>query len=184
MLNLMLATSGAATNNAQNSWWIYLVLIGLVIVMLVFPMFTQKKRNKEFNSMLDQMKVGDKVRTIGGVIGRVTKINRDADIPTVVIETGAKNAKTTMEFDVTAIGYNFNYNPQAAAMAEKAKKEAAKAEAKEEVKEEAKAEETTPEVKAEEAKAEEKKEEKKETKKAPAKKTAAKKTTTKKTTKK
>ena len=46
-----------------------------------------------FNPNFLNVKVGDKVRTIGGVIGRVTKINRDADIPTVVIETGAKNAR-------------------------------------------------------------------------------------------
>lgn len=173
MLNLILATSGAATNTAQNNWWIYLVLIGLVVVMLVLPMFTQKKRNKEFNSMLDSMKVGDKIRTIGGVIGRVTKINRDADIPTVVIETGAKNAKTTMEFDVTAIQYNFNYNPQAAALAEKSKKDAEKSEEKKEEVEE---------VKVEEKAQEPEKVEEKEEKKAPAKKTSTKKSTAKKTT--
>ena len=76
--------------------------------------------------MLDSMKVGDKIRTIGGIIGRVVKINRDSDIPTVVIETGNKGDKSTMEFDVTAIQYNFNYNPQAAALAEQAKKDAEK----------------------------------------------------------
>ncbi len=175
IFNILASASTGAANNS-NSWWIYLVLIGLVIVMLVFPMFTQRKRNKEFNSMLDSMKVGDKIRTIGGVIGRITKINRDGDIPTVVIETGAKGAKTSMEFDVTAIQFNFNYNPQAAAIAKDVKKDAEKVEVKEEMKPE---ETTTPEAKAEEVKTEEKVE-----KKAPAKKTAAKKSSTKKTTKK
>lgn len=169
-LQMLLGENNAAAN---NQWWMYLVLIGLVVIMLVFPLFTQRKRTKEFNSMLDSMKVGDKVRTIGGVIGRVTKINLDADVPTVVIETGAKGQKTSMEFDVTAIQYNFNYNPQAVTYTKQGKKEdEAKTEAKDEQKpEEIKTEEST-EEKVDE-KVEEKAEEKEEK---PAEKKAEKKT--------
>ena len=189
MLNILLSgTAGTATQT--SSWWLYLVLIGLVIVMLVLPMFSQRKRNKEFNSMLDAMKVGDKIRTIGGVIGRITKINRDSDIPTVVIETGTKNEKTTMEFDVTAIQYNFNYNPQAAALAAETKKQEAKIAEKEAEKEtpveEPKAETEVVEEKKEETKAPAKKATAKKsstTKKNPTKKTTAKKATAKKETK-
>ena len=101
MLNMLL--SGAATKPASN-WWIYVILIVLVVIMLVVPSITNRKRMKEYNQMLDQLRVGDEVRTIGGIIGRVTKVNTKGEIKTFTLETGAKGSKTTMEFDMAAIG--------------------------------------------------------------------------------
>ena len=132
---------------------------------------------KEYNTMLDQLRVGDEVRTIGGVVGRVTKINTKGELKTFVLETGAKNSKTTMEFDMAAVGTVLKSTYVDPALT-KAKKEE-KAEVKEEAieaQEETKTEENVEapvEVK-EEVKTEEKPKEKK---------TTTKKTTTKKSNK-
>ena len=98
--------------NSENSWVMYVVLIGLMILMLVVPTVTNKKRAKEYNTMIDNLCVGDTVRTVGGIIGRITKINNNEDGKTFILETGAKNSKTTMEFDVASIYVVLNSKKQ------------------------------------------------------------------------
>lgn len=82
---------------------IYVVLILVLIAMLIMPYFTQKKRNQEFAKMLNAIKVGDLVKTAGGVIGKVTKITDKGEIKTVILETGSKTEKSYMEFDLSMI---------------------------------------------------------------------------------
>lgn len=100
MFNLLLESTAAKAN---NNWWVYLVLLGLVVVMLVVPMFTNRKRSKEYSNMINSVNVGDTIRTVGGVIGRIVKINEKDGYKTIIIETGAKNNKTTMEMDMASI---------------------------------------------------------------------------------
>lgn len=100
-MNTILLQGQPAT--LANSWWIYVVLIGLIVLMLVVPMFTNRKRAKEYNDMINGIHVGDTVRTVGGVIGRIMKINEKDDYKTIIIETGAKGSKTTMEMDMASI---------------------------------------------------------------------------------
>lgn len=57
------------------------ILIALFYFMLIRP---QRKRDKETRAMLDALKVGDKVVTIGGICGKVCKIKDSY----VFIETG------------------------------------------------------------------------------------------------
>lgn len=57
----------------------------LIIVLLYFMMIRpQKKREKETRAMINALKVGDKVVTIGGICGKVIKIKDEF----VVLETG------------------------------------------------------------------------------------------------
>ena len=161
-----------AENGNAGSIVIYVVLIVAMLALLIMPYFTQKKKSQEFAKMLEAMKVGDLVKTAGGIIGRITKITDKGDIKTVILETGSKTEKSYMEFDMAMIYCVLK---------------STKVEETEEVEEvetvENATEETLPtaDVK-EEVKAEEKTEEK--PKKTAAKKTTAKKTTVKKTTKK
>jgi len=157
--------SEAGANNTTSIWF-YVILIGLVVMMLVLPMITQRKRNKEYAEMLGSLEVGDTIKTIGGIIGRVLKIKEKDGAKSFILETGDKGNKMTMEFDIASVAYimNTKVKPQEAKVEEK----------KEEV-------EATP-VEAETAPAapvEEKKEEKK-----PAAKKSSSKTATKRSTKK
>ena len=99
MLNLICADSA---NNA-GSIVIYAILIVVLIAMLIMPYFTQKKKNQEFVKMLESIKVGDLVKTAGGIIGKVKKITDKGDIKTVILETGSKTEKSYMEFDLSMV---------------------------------------------------------------------------------
>lgn len=172
MLNLLLdGSTETTTKNQGGSWWIYLILLGLVVLMLVLPTITNRKRMKEYDQMVNALHVGDTVRTVGGVIGRITKISEKDGVKTFILETGAKNNKTTMEFDIGSVGTVLK---STAKPEEKAQKEEKKEEPKaEEVKVDEKADETLEAPEAEEAKDAEKVEEAKPEK--PAKKAKSKK---------
>ena len=150
-MNFICAQSG---NNVLFS----VILIVALLGMLIFPYFTQRKKNKEYVDMLNSIKVGDLVKTAGGIIGKITKISDKGEIKTVILETGSKTEKSYMEFDMSMI-----YCVMKSTKVEEPKEKVEVAPAVEETPVEA-------ETKAEEPK------------KASAKKTAAKKTTAKKST--
>lgn len=173
MLNLLLeGSTETTTKNQGGSWWIYLILLGLVVLMLVLPTITNRKRMKEYDQMVNALHVGDTVRTVGGVIGRITKISEKDGVKTFILETGAKNNKTTMEFDIGSVGtvLKSTAKPEEIAPKEEKKEEPKTEEPKTE---EVKADETLEAPEAEEAKDAEKVEEAKPEK--PAKKAKSKK---------
>ena len=134
MFTMLLSDTSATPNttNPTNSWWLWVVLIVFVVIMLVLPTITQKKKMKEYNNMLNALHVGDEVCTVGGIIGRVTRIDRKGDMQTFTMETGSKGNKSTMTFSMNSIGYILHSTAPAV-----------KAEAKEESKETKPAEETS-----------------------------------------
>ena len=79
------------------------ILIVALLAMLIFPYFTQRKKNKEYVEMLNSIKVGDLVKTAGGIIGKINRITDKGDIKTVILETGSKTEKSYMEFDMSMI---------------------------------------------------------------------------------
>ena len=62
----------------------FLPLILIIVLMYFMMIRPQRKREKENKKMLDALKVGDKIVTIGGIMGKVDRIKDN----TVVIETG------------------------------------------------------------------------------------------------
>lgn len=75
-----------------------ILLLVVFIVLIYFMMIRpQKKKEKADAEMRSALAVGDEIMTIGGVIGKITKITDK----TVVITTGAE--KTKIEFIKTAI---------------------------------------------------------------------------------
>ena len=79
----------------------YLPLIGYVVFFIAIFYFLairpQKKREKQQREMLAALKVGDKVTTIGGIIGKIQNIKDDV----VTIEVGSD--KTKIPFELSAI---------------------------------------------------------------------------------
>lgn len=120
MLNYLEAAPSSGTGGSMMSTIVMLVLmIGIFYFMLIRP---ENKRKKEAEQMRSNMKVGDKVTTIGGVVGTVVNIKEDK----FVLETGADQVR--IEFAKWALSTN---DSAAAAAQEKAKKEQeAKAKAK------------------------------------------------------
>ena len=60
-----------------------LILIVVVVVMMVVSSRSNKKRQKQYESMLAEIKPGTRVRTIGGIYGTVTKVQDDVLIVSV-----------------------------------------------------------------------------------------------------
>ena len=91
----------AAENTSSVVWLI--LLIAMVVVMLVLPSVSQKKRVKAYQEMQDRLRAGDKVQTVGGIVGKIHKIKETNGVKTVFIETGDKSNKVVIEFDMNAI---------------------------------------------------------------------------------
>ena len=100
-----------------------LIMMVLMLVIFYFMLIRpENKRKKEAEAMRSAVKKGDKITTIGGIVGVVVDVKEDK----FVIETGADQVR--IEFAKWAISSNESAD---AAAKEQAKKEAeAKAKAK------------------------------------------------------
>ena len=91
-----------------------LVLMVLLIVMIYFMMIRpQRKKEKADREMREALRVGDEIITIGGIIGKVEKINEK----TVIISTTA--GKNKIEFLKSAIASVSSKDPAAGKAAAK-----------------------------------------------------------------
>ena len=76
------------------SWLLPVAMIVILFAVMILP---QRKKNKQVQKMLSEIKAGDKVRTIGGLYGKVVK----TDDRTITIEVGPDKVK--MPFVKSAI---------------------------------------------------------------------------------
>ena len=80
------------------------MIMGLLMWVVVFGVFyfllirPQKKKDKELKEMRENLNVGDKVTTIGGIIAHVAKVQENA----VILEIGPN--RTKVPFEKWAIG--------------------------------------------------------------------------------
>lgn len=105
LLNLLADDgAGSGTTETQNpiiSYIIMGVLIIAIIGLFVWQSINGKKKQKEAQEMVNSLKIGDRVKTIGGVCGFVAQIN-DAE-NSFVLETGLEDNKSYVKFDKGAI---------------------------------------------------------------------------------
>ncbi len=76
-----------------------ILIIALFYFMIIRP---QRKRDKETRQMLDALKVGDKVVTIGGICGKVSKI-KDAYVFIETGNIGTETEKSVLKMERSAI---------------------------------------------------------------------------------
>ncbi len=69
------AYAQAAAAPAQDGFLQFLPLIGLVAVFYFLVLRPQTKRAKELKAMTEALQRGDEVLTMGGMLGRVTKVH-------------------------------------------------------------------------------------------------------------
>ena len=82
-------SAAAAGVNGLVTWAFPILLIVIFIFMIIVP---NKKREKKFQDMMNALKIGDQVKTIGGFYGRVVSIKEDL----VTIECGPDNTKLVL----------------------------------------------------------------------------------------
>ena len=101
----------------------------LIMMVLMFAIFyfmlirPENKRKKEAEQMRSSVRTGDKIITIGGIIGTVVNVKENR----IVIETGADQVR--IELEKWAISSNETAAEAAKAEAKKAEEAKAKAKA-------------------------------------------------------
>ncbi len=71
--------------NAKSAFMSFVPLLVIFAVFYLLIMRPQQKKAKEFTVMLDNLKIGTKVVTAGGIIGVIKDIDKEKDLFTVVI---------------------------------------------------------------------------------------------------
>ena len=97
-----------------------LVMVAVFYFMIIRP---ENKRKKEAEELRSNIKNGDKITTIGGIVGKVVDVKEDK----FVIETGADQVR--IEFAKWALSTNETAAEAAKEAAKKAEEERAKAKA-------------------------------------------------------
>ena len=78
------ATAGSAPAHPQPGLIGMLPYFILIIAVVYFFMIRpQNKRAKEQKSLLDALRIGDEVVTIGGIVGKVSKLRDDFIVLTI-----------------------------------------------------------------------------------------------------
>lgn len=68
----------AAEGTKKNTSWILWVVLGVLIVgMMVMSIIPKKKQQKKAQEMMQSIKVGTKIKTIGGFVGTINQINNN-----------------------------------------------------------------------------------------------------------
>lgn len=94
----MILLQGAPASGIEPSFFI---MMGLVMVVMYFFMIRpQTKKAKEQKNFINEIKKGDKVVTIGGIHGRVVKVNDD----TLLLEVDG-NTKLKIEKSVISVEF-------------------------------------------------------------------------------
>ena len=113
----------------MDGWvsWLFLgIIIAAIIALLVWSFLSNRKRRKNFEETVNAIKPGNKVKTIGGIIGEVVEMNEEEG--TFVLRTGDANGNCSfMKFDKQAI-YQTDAKPEPAPEAPAAEKASAPAE--------------------------------------------------------
>lgn len=85
-------------DGSEPSAWVQLIPFALIIVVFYFFLIRpQQKKQKEREKILDALKKGDRIVTIGGLHGTVVEVNQEKK--TVLIDAGGVKLK----FDRSAI---------------------------------------------------------------------------------
>lgn len=77
----------------QNPMWIWVIMIGGFVVLYFFMGRSRRKQQKQRQEMIAQLKKGDRVVTIGGVVGTVTEARDDEIMVKVDDSTRMKFAR-------------------------------------------------------------------------------------------
>ena len=72
------APAAAAGSDLQSTLMSMLPLVLMIVVLYFVMIRPQMKKQKEAKAMIDAIAKGDEVVTVGGMLGKVTKINENS----------------------------------------------------------------------------------------------------------
>lgn len=98
MAQTILLQAGAEAQGGSILAWLPMILV--LGAMFFFMNRSNKKQQREAQQLRDSLQVGDEIVTIGGIVGRIVKLEQD----TILLESGPDRSKFRMNRD--AISYN------------------------------------------------------------------------------
>lgn len=115
----MMFLSDVAAGGMASTLLMLVAMFGVMYFMLIRP---ENKRKKEAEEMRSSLRNGDKITTIGGIVGTIVNIKEDK----IVIETGADQVR----IELAKWAVSTNETAAETAQAERKKAQEAKAKAK------------------------------------------------------
>ncbi len=88
-----------------NSWIFLVIIVVMFGGMMALSIIPQKKRQKQYNEMQSQIRVGTKIMTIGRLIGKIVKIYSDN---TLELDIGTEGNPVVIVINREAIGINLD----------------------------------------------------------------------------
>ena len=99
----LLQAQTATTSQAGGSSWSFLLMMVLIfVIMWLFMIRPQQKKQKELNKWRDSLKKGDKVVTIGGIYGTVDEVKDNTALVIVDQNVKIRVEKAALQKDFTA----------------------------------------------------------------------------------
>lgn len=108
MLEMIVHASGDATGTAAGGTGMAgmlptLLMLALMVVIFYFLLIRpQKKKEKQTKEMIAALGVGDTITTIGGIVGKITKL-RDEELYIATGMVGNPNERSTMRITKWAV---------------------------------------------------------------------------------
>ena len=101
LLNEAVDNSTGGGEPATINWPFLLICIGAVVILMIISSRQRKKQQEAANAKLNNIKIGDQVKTIGLIYGEIVEI--DTDMETFVIKTGSEDCPSYIKVDKMAI---------------------------------------------------------------------------------
>lgn len=92
-----------ANTNGTSSLVLLGVLLLALLVFYIMGSVNNKKRMEQYKQMQGDLRAGDVVQLTSGIIGRIVRVSEIVGIKTVVVETGEKDNKATLEVNIDAV---------------------------------------------------------------------------------
>ncbi len=100
----------AQTQAQQGGTMQFMFTMGLMFLIIYFLIFRpQRKRQKEIQNMLENLKINDNVVTNGGILGKVVNIKKEKNIVVIRVDD---TTNTKIEVQKSAIAGVINEKDQ------------------------------------------------------------------------
>ncbi|MBR6660496.1 MAG: preprotein translocase subunit YajC [Bacteroidales bacterium] len=101
-LTLLQAQTASTAQSGGSSWSFLLMMVLIFVIMWLFMIRPQQKKQKELNKWRDSLKKGDKVVTIGGIYGTVDEVKDNTALVIVDQNVKIRVEKSALQKDFTA----------------------------------------------------------------------------------
>ncbi len=90
-------------------YYTILMLIVMIAIMYFLMIRPENKRKKKAQEMRDNLKKGDVITSIGGIVGKIVFVNKD----TIVIETSEDRVRMELtKWAVSSVGVQSSEQPE------------------------------------------------------------------------